>query len=171
VKYEHNQPTQTTGYRVWWATFGEQMKHLLYFIALLMASGCSDSRWYHEFELGEQSFDTEVMQLIKDDSELALPEGTRGLNFRYRPPMDPSFIARLAIPEESVELVRKQIEVLKNEKINISGGLREKTAWWSPESGTIIIDRECHQADNDYFRAILTREENQVVLYLDHAVF
>jgi hypothetical protein len=139
--------------------------------AVLCLSGCGDSRWDREVELDQHTFDSEAMQMIKSDSQLVLPDGTRGLNFRYRPPVDPAFIARLVIPEESVEQIRKQIEAIRNEEINISGGLAAKTSWWHPTDGAVIIDRQCHQPDNDYFRAVLTREGDRAILYIDHAVF
>lgn len=148
------------------------MKAILnYLLIALLASGCSDSRWFREFELDETNFDSEAMQMVKDDTGLVLPEGARGLNFRYSPPIDPSFVARIEIPREAREMVLKQIELIQNEEINISGGPSVKVTWWPPKKAVVIIDRQCTQSDSDYFRAILTLESDRTILYVDHAVF
>ena len=144
---------------------------ILCVLAAVLLAGCSDSRWFREFELGPDTFDPEAMQMINDDSGLKLPQGTRGLNFRYSPPIDPSFVARVEIPEAASDSVLKQIEAIQNEDINISGGPREKVDWWPPPKESILIDRQCHQPDNDYFRAVLTKEDNRIILYVSHAVF
>ena len=146
-----------------------KIKHLI--LLSLLFIGCSDSRWYHEFELNESTFDSEAMQMVIDDSGLNLPDGSIGLNFRYRPPIDPAFIARIEIPMEAQNDIEKQIESIPSEKINISGGLRETTGWWLPSDESIIIDRQTHQPDNDYFRAVLTTKDQRIFLYVDHAVF
>lgn len=145
------------------------MKILLFILVSLLLTGCG-SRWYGEFELDETTFDSEAMQTIKDDTGFDLPEGTRGLGFRYSPPIDPSFVARLEIPKEYRNKVLKQIEAIPNEGIRMSEGPGEKVTWWPPSQGLVIIDRDCRQANN-YFRAILTQEGDRVVLYLDHRVF
>ncbi len=140
-------------------------------LAALLLSGCSDSRWLGEFELDEKSFDSEAMQMVKDDSGLTIPSGARGLNFRYSPPIDPSFVVRIEIPEGSKDNIVAQIESIQNKEINISGGPGEKVNWWPPPTEVAIIDRQCHQADGDYFRAIVTEEEGRTILYVSHAVF
>ncbi len=144
---------------------------LIALLATLLLSGCSDSRCLKEFELDEKSFDAEAMQMIKDDSGLTIPEGAKGLNFRYSPPIDPSFVARIEIPKDSRDKIMTQIAAIPDEKINISGGPGERVAWWPPVVETVIIDRQCTQADGDYFRAILTEEGGKTILYVSHAVF
>ncbi len=70
-----------------------KMKIAIYFfLTALFVNGCNESRWYREFELDEKTFDSEAMQMIRRDTGFNLPEGVRGLNFRYSPPIDPSFI-------------------------------------------------------------------------------
>jgi hypothetical protein len=140
-------------------------------LASVLLVGCSDSRWFRDFELDADTFDREAMQMIVEDSGLTLPTGARGLNFRYSPPIDPSFVARVQIPEEALDNVLKQIEAIQNEDINISGGPGQKVDWWPPPRESIIADRQCHQPDNDYLRVVLTREGNRTILYVSHAVF
>jgi hypothetical protein len=140
-------------------------------LAVLVLTGCGDLRYAREFELDEKTFDAEAMQMIVEDSGLNLPKGARGLNFRYSPPIDPSFVARVEIPREARDSVLKQIEAIPNQTINTSGGPGEKVDWWPPPRESVIVDRQCHQSDGDYFRAALTEEDNRIVLYVYHAVF
>ena len=139
--------------------------------ATALLSSCDDSRWLREFELNENSFDAEAMQMVRDDSGLTIPGGAKGLNFRYSPPVDPSFVARIEIPEASRTKIVSEIEAISNEEINISGGPGAKVGWWPPVGVKVIIDRQCHQTDGDYFRAILTEEDGRTILYVSHAVF
>ena len=144
---------------------------LLVIGALLLVTGAPSSRWGQEFELNENAFDSEAMQMIRTDTGLNLPDGVRGLNFRYSPPIDPAFVARIEIPAESQDQVLKQIEAIPIQEINISGGPGEKVGWWPPPKELVIIDRHCHQSDGDYFRAALSKEDNRIILYVEHAVF
>lgn len=130
----------------------------------LVLSGCGNSRWFREFEVDERGFDWEVMKKVWDETGLVFPEGTSGLNFRYRPGIDPSFIAKTKISREGREEMLKQIEAIKHEEIHISGGLTGKVSWWSPSKGTVIIDPQSHQSDIDYLRVILTEEESRTIL-------
>jgi hypothetical protein len=148
--------------------------------AALLLGGCTDSRWDREFELGENDFDAEAMEMIQTDTGLTLPAGTRGLNFRYWPPIDPSFVARLEIPANYLGELMSQIRSMKdddpngfrrlNRRYEISNRLHEKVSWWDPP-------KEGAQADNDryrgvtYVRAVLTREGNRHILYLYYAAF
>ena len=138
---------------------------------MLFAIGSPGSRWGREFELDETSFDSEVMQTILTNTGLNLPEGAKGLNFRYSPPIDPAFVARIEIPAESQDIVMKQIEAIRVQEINISGGPGEKVNWWPPPKEFVIIDRQCFQPDGCYFRAALSKEDERIILYVEHAVF
>lgn len=149
-----------------------KMKNVLFFIlTFLLLIGCRDSRWFREFELDEKTFNSEAMQMVIRDTGLDLPEGVRGLNFRYSPPIDPAFVARIEIPKEARFHVQKQIEAIKNQDIDLSGGPGKKVAWWPPPQKKMVIDRQLIQADGDYFRAALTQEDKRIILYVEHAVF
>lgn len=140
-------------------------------LAVLVLIGCGDLRYAGEFELDEQTFDADAMQMIVEDSGLTIPKGARGLNFRYSSPIDSSFVARVEIPQEARDSMLKQIDSIQNEDINISGGPGEKVDWWPPPRESIIVDRQCRHSDGDYFRAALTDEDHQVILYVNHAIF
>ncbi len=150
-----------------------KMKILLLLFAVLGLIGCgdgSDSRYYHSFELDESTFDAEAMQMIERDTGLDIPDNARGLNFAYKPPIDPAFLARIEIPAESLELMKKQLDVLKEKKIGTSGGLRERTPWWRPSQGTILIDKQVwDSSDGSLLHTVLATEDGKFILYIDHA--
>lgn len=143
---------------------------LLVLTAILMLSSCSRSRWTREFELDDKTFDAEAMKMVETDSGLKLPAGAKGLNFHFKPPIDPAFVAKIEIPADSRENLQKQIEAIKNEPINRSGALSTKVTWWSPPAGSILIDRQGKQADWVYLRVVLTHEGGRYFLYVDHSV-
>lgn len=147
------------------------LKYLI--LLILVLTGCRESRWLREFELNEKTFDAEAMKMVQDQSKLSLPAGTRGLNFRFSPPIDPSFVARLEIPQSESAALIKQIEGLPQEEINISssGGPGEKVKWWPPPKNAIMVDRQYNQPDGCYLRVAVTRESSQTILYVCHAVF
>src|SRR4051812_34612660 len=83
------------------------MKRLCILLSLItFVAGCRESRYDRAFELDNSTFDAEAMQMIHDDTGLLVPAGARGLNFAYKPPIDPAFLARIAIPADS----RKSVE-------------------------------------------------------------
>jgi hypothetical protein len=147
-----------------------KIKQLILVTASMLFIGCSDSRWYRAFELDESTFDSEAMQMVENDSGLDLPNGSTGLHFRYRPPIDPAFIAQIEIPKDAKDDIRKQIESMPNEEINVSGGLRESTAWWRPSDESVIIERQYYRAENEYLKVVLTDKDQHMFLYVDHSI-
>lgn len=148
----------------------------LLLLAVLFAAGCSDSidsRYDHEFELNELTFDTEAMEQIQKMSGFTIPENSRGLNFAYRPPMDPEFAAQIEIPPASKETVLKQIEVREGQAIKSSGGLPDKVSWWPRTPENVLSEKRIFKSDsktsnNGYFHVILTRENDKFILYINH---
>ena len=146
------------------------------FLAALLAAGCSDridSRYDREFELNEVTFDTEAMQKIQTMSGFTIPENSRGLNFAYRPPMDPEFAAQIEIPPASKETVLKQIEGREGQAIKSSGGLPDRVSWWPRTPEIVLAERQIFKSDsktsdNGYFHAILTRESDRFILYINY---
>jgi hypothetical protein len=146
-------------------------------LVALLLSGCGDSRWFRAFELGENNFDSEALQVIGEDAGLRLPAGTRGLNFRYEPPIDPSFVARLEIRPEHLDALKNQIAAIKEDDPNgfrkyqngSPGSLSKTTAWWKPPEAGAIIDRDWFKG-TVYTRALLAREGEKIILYIDYNV-
>lgn len=137
----------------------------------MLVSGCGKTRWAREFELDDKTFDSEAMTMVETDSGLKLPAGAKGLNFHYKPPIDPAFVAKIEIPTDSREKLQKEIEAIKNESINVSGGLATRVKWFAPSAGAILAERECWKDGRPpYLRVILTQEGGRYFLYVDHSV-
>ncbi len=122
-------------------------------MSLLFLPRCG-SRWNREFELDENSFDTEAMEMVKDDSGLNLPATAKGLKFAYKPPIDPAFLAIIQLPEESLDQIKPQIEAILDNPISSTGGLDTRIPWWKPTHGEVIIDRENFRSNGTEIRVI-----------------
>ena len=138
-------------------------------VALGLLAGCGSSG-LREYELNETSFNAETLQMIQADSGVTLPKGTRGLNFYYKPPIDPAFVAKLQIPKDSTEAMVQQISAIKPEQINISGELGPRKDWWVPKDAKILVDRQSSPKGN-YLRTTVTTEGDRTILYVEWEVF
>jgi len=137
----------------------------------LALAGCESSRYSTEFELDEKTFDSDAMQMVRDDSDLVLPPQTRGLNFHYLPPIDPEFVARLEIPKEAQTELLNQIATKKIDQTTfMDGGLPAKTAWWKLSQGQVLIDRQWLKDSHVFQRAVLVVEGDRLILYLYRSV-
>jgi hypothetical protein len=142
-------------------------------LALLFFLGCSDNRYYHEFELDELSFDADAMHKIQKMSGFHIPENSIGLNFAYKPPMDPGFAAKIEIPPTGKEAVLKQIELIAGQVITSSGGLPERVTWWPTSPENVLATKQVFNGDPQagtigYFHAIFAREKEKYILYLNY---
>lgn len=90
------------------------------------------------------------------------------MNFTYKPPIDPAFLARIEIPTESLESVKKQLESIQDDRVNRTGGLRERTVWWNPSRNTVLMERQrVNHANGQLLHVIIAMEGGKVILYLD----
>ena len=133
------------------------------FLGLLGAYVISGLR---EYELNETSFNDETLRMIQSDSGVTLPKGVRGLNFYYKPPIDPGFAAKLHIPTEATDAIIQQISAIKNEQINVTGELGPRKSWWVPKGAKIHVDRQSAPKGN-YRRTIVTTEGDRTILYVE----
>lgn len=141
---------------------------LLLLSAVLFLASCGDSRYGRAFELDQTTFDADAMKMIRDDTGLVIPEGARGLNFAYKPPIDPAFLARIEIPAESRQSVETQLAALRENRVKSIGGLATKIPWWQPTQGKVIVDKEVFYPSNGRaLHAILTIEGESLILYID----
>lgn len=135
--------------------------------AVLFITGCGDSKYYHAFELDQSTFDADAMKMIRDDTGLVIPEGARGLNFAYKPPIDPAFLARIEIPAASRQSVEAQLAALKDNRVESSGGLATRIPWWKPTQVKVIVDKQVLYPNGKSLHAILTIEGETLILYID----
>jgi hypothetical protein len=133
--------------------------------AVLLFSGCG--RGYRIYELDRTSFDTKTLQMIQSDTGVALPAGARGLNFYYKPPIDPAYIAKIEIPLKSKEDVIRTLSAIENdENTHIMESLGAKVRWWIPKGAKALVDRQTFVRGN-YLHVMLTEEDASVILYIE----
>jgi hypothetical protein len=69
-------------------------------------------------------------------------------------------------------MVLKQIEGRKGQAITSSGGLPEKISWWPHIPENVLSEKRVFKSDstpnNGYFHAILTRENDKFILYINY---
>jgi hypothetical protein len=134
-------------------------------LAVLLFSGCG--RGFRSYELDRTSFDTKTLQMIQSDTGIALPAGARGLNFYYKPPIDPAYIAKIEIPLNFKEDMIKMLSAIKNDdNIHASESLGAKLSWRMPKSAKVVVERQTFVGGN-YLHATLTEEDAAVILYIE----
>jgi hypothetical protein len=139
----------------------------LFLIAVCLI-GCG--KMERDYELGSKDFGPDTMLKVEKEIGLKLPAGTRGLNFYYKAPMDPAFIAKIEIPSDAKDDLVKQLSALPNKSIQISGGLYERVSWWTPTAENVLQYREFEDGNFVYKRAILTEKDGNLLLYLYWAI-
>ncbi len=142
-------------------------KTILTCILFFTFLGCS--RWYEEFELNENSFDSDAMQYIEEISGLDLPENANGLKFYYKPPIDPCFIAKIEIAATDKQTIEKQIKGFKAyDSVPVLGREWNFRDWWPEKIDNEIVSKIYYREDSGYIFAYLIKEKEQLILYLKH---
>lgn len=138
----------------------------LFILTLLLIAGCSrDAR---EYELNSKSFDLQTLQRIESDTGITLPAGTRGLNFYYKPPIDPAYIAKIEIPLKSKDDVIKTLSAIVNdENLHVPDSLGAKVNWWIPKGAKVLLDRQRFVGTGNYLHVMLSEEDSSVILYVE----
>ena len=144
------------------------MKTFICMLSLIVTFvGCSNAKWFSEFELNEKTFDSDAMQYIKEISGIDIPEEAKGLKFYYKPPIDPCFIAKIEIQKKDKQSIEKQL--LTFDAIDNAPGedwyFRD---WWPKKMKNIIISKIYYRKDSGYIFLYLINENEQVILYLKH---
>jgi len=138
-------------------------------LAVLLFAGCD--RDLRTYELDRASFDAKTLQRIQSDTGIALPASARGLNFYYKPPIDPAYIAKIEIPPSSKADVIKTLSAVKNdENIHSMGSLGEKVRWWVPKGTKPLVDNQAFVGTGNYLHVMLTEENGTVILYIEWCV-
>jgi hypothetical protein len=135
------------------------------FTVLLLSSCGRDARVY---ELDSGSFDSKTLQRIQSDTGIVLPVGARGLNFYYKPPIDPAYIAKIEIPLKSKEDVIKTLSVIENDdNLHTTESLGTKVRWWIPKGAKTLMDRQRFVGTGNYLHVMLTEDDTTVILYIE----
>ena len=142
------------------------MRAPIIFILAFLFIGCSD--WHGgDRYLDEETFDSNALAMVQQDSGIQLPPGSRGLNMFYQgSKIDPAFVAKILIPSSGRDELIAHIEKIPNQDSNVNGSLAEKVTWWNPKNGKVRIERRSSPNGN-YLRAILSQEKEQLVLYIE----
>ncbi len=128
--------------------------------------GCG--RGTSDYELGSADFGADTLLIVEKEMGFKLPTGAKGLNFYYKAPIDPAFIAKIEIPSVAKDGMVKQLLAIPNKPLNSSGGLSKRILWWTPTYGRIVQDRMFFDASNGQSRrVVLTEKDGKWFLYLD----
>jgi len=133
---------------------------------VLVFLGCG--RDAQQYELDSKSFDSRTLQRIQSDTGIALPPGARGLNFYYKPPIDPALIAKIEIPQNSTADLIKTLSAIENDgNIHNMETMGTKVTWWIPKGTKPLVDRQRFTGPGNYLHVILTEDGEKVVLYIE----
>lgn len=120
-----------------------------------------------DYSLDEKTFDAEALAMVEKNTGLTLPPGTRGLNLFYkRFAIDPSFYAKVEIPGSSGEALAAQIGRIPDRSGSVSETITQTLPWWRPAEATTVVKR-LYFENNDGVQAILCKEGNRWILYLE----
>ena len=133
-------------------------------VLFLLLFGCS--KYDRDFELDEQSFNLETLQCIEKAVGFPLPTNARGLNYYYKAPVDPSFVAKVEMPSSARGDLLQRISAITNEDVHVAGAISERVQWWTPTKGKMLIDRQ-RTSGEAYQHAILAEEGGRLILYLE----
>lgn len=141
------------------------------FVTLVLIAGCllGCGDGLRDRELGPSNFDAATLREVEKEMGIKLPAGAKGMNYYYKAPMDPAFIAKIEIPADAKDGMLKQLSVLPHKPIRTSGGLPARISWWTPTDGKVLIEREFVDGREIYRRLFLTEKEDQWLLYLEWA--
>lgn len=141
---------------------------ILYLIipVVLLLTGCGrDAR---EYELDSKGFDSKKLQEIQSDTGIIFPVGARGLNFYYKPPIDPAYIAKIEIPKQSKDDFIKSLSTIENDhNIKNVQSMGTKVNWWIPKHVKPLLDRQRFVGTGNFLHVVLTDEGTKVILYLE----
>lgn len=146
---------------------GENMNRSI-ILSLIAASLMGCGKGSSDYELGSADFRADTLLMVEKEMRLKLPPGAKGLNFYYKAPIDPAFIAKIEIPPEAKDDMAKQVSALPNKPVKSSGGLTQRISWWTPTAGKVLQDRDFFDESNGQSRrAVFTEEHGIYFLYLD----
>jgi hypothetical protein len=149
----------------WLILFGLGLILLIAFLAIRIFVHSAD------YTLTEANFTKDALIVVKTHSLLSLPEKSRGLNMLFEGSHgDPAFVAKIEIPTDTAENVKKQIEMRPNQDYHPIGALSEKVPWWNPAQLTLLAERK-YTVDSSYVHVLLCRDNQQIVLFVESLSF
>ncbi|MCW1915782.1 hypothetical protein OJ996_19505 [Luteolibacter sp. GHJ8] len=110
------------------------------------------------------------MRLIEDAAKIDIPEGAEGLRFRYIPPVDPIYFAKIEIPEASQKDLEAEIGRLQASEDFSDDLANDRCAWWPKHFENTLVSRKAI-GKSSYLDARLVREDGRLILYLKYVSF
>lgn len=143
------------------------MKMLLLASICFILAGCT--KHYRNYELDARSFTPEYIKFVEQRIGITIPAGSRGLNmYNAQAEIDPSFMAKIAIPDTSAESFIKELKKIPNDSVVVTNYLSEKLTWWKPSKDSVRIERRFFRSPgNDFVDILLCEENGQPVLYIN----
>ncbi len=80
--------------------------------------------------------------------------------------IDPSYVAKIEIPNQDYEVVKKQIEQIPDQKVSITGSLTKEVNWWMPTSARVAVQRQ-YSPNGNYANVLLCQENGRWILYVE----
>ena len=133
---------------------------------------CFGHGWGREFrnyELDENSFKASDLKRVAEEIGIKLPPGCRGLNYYFKPPIDPAFIARIEIPMKSKEFVVQEFSRYQSDppKYQVENYLSNRVTWWNPVERTPLFNKKYSLESGSLFvEVFVVEEDNRCILYV-----
>ncbi len=134
---------------------------------MLLLTSCSDKRWFSSFDLNEKTFDSGAMEHIEGVSALELHEKSKGIAFHYTPPIDPRFIAKIEIPQESVTSIEKQLRFFVKNNYD-PNKIKTNRDWWPNKFKNVVASNVYYNKGSGTLLVYLVNEGEKYILYIRH---
>ncbi len=142
------------------------MRAICMLAACLAAAGCGQHRDYTEYALDENTFDSEAMAKIEQETGFVLPDGAKGLAFYHIPPVDPVVFAIVQIPGNAEESVTDQIRALQ--ETEFPGDFAyDRCDRWPPAPEHILLTKRAF-SNGYHIELHLVKEGEQLLLYIQY---
>jgi hypothetical protein len=124
-----------------------------------------------DYELDASSFDAEHLKLVEAKTWLVFPAESKGQNLVWRGrQIDPSFLAKIIIPSNSVGSFVKQIESLPDQEVTLSRPTTLGVSWWEPYKGSVAVERRFIRAAS-YTHVIVSKYDGVWFCYVEWVSF
>lgn len=122
----------------------------------------------NDYELRSADFGADTLHMVEKEMGLKLPSGAKGVNFYYKAPIDPAFLAKIEIPHDAKDDIDQQLSAFPDKPFKSSGGLPDRITWWTPSDGRVVHDRKFFDDHTGQSRrVVLTEKDGKWFLYLD----
>lgn len=120
-----------------------------------------------DYTLTDKGFTSGALVTVETNSNLKLPDKSRGLNMIYVASRGgPIVVAKIEIPADSADTIKRQIEIIPNEDYHPINALSDEISWWNPEKLDVVVERK-YTVANSYVHVFLCRDNKQFVLFVE----